>query len=34
MKYNVCRYFDDVFEKVIETFDNAKFSAQIIGGVL
>jgi hypothetical protein len=22
MKYNVCRYFDDVFEKVIETFDN------------
>ena len=22
MKYNVCRYFDDVFEKVIESFDN------------
>jgi len=24
MKYNVCRYFDDVFETVIESFDNYK----------
>ena len=22
MKYNVCRYFDDVFETVVESFDN------------
>lgn len=22
MKYNVCRYFDDVFETVIESFDD------------
>lgn len=22
MKYKVCRYFDDVFEKVIESFDS------------
>jgi len=22
MRYNVCRYFDDVFERVVESFDN------------
>ena len=22
MRYNVCRYFDDIFEEVVESFDN------------